>query len=91
MILRCTGSTALHIAMVAAGCLDAAYGLDTKIWDIAAGVLMVTEAGGLVTDVQGKPIFPFDPTAGPREPAPFLAAGTKLHAELLKAFDKMSR
>lgn len=85
-ILRCTGSTALHIAMVAAGCLDAAYGLDTKIWDIAAGALLVTEAGGVVTDVTGRPIFPFDATTNARDPVPFLAAGTKLHAELLQAF-----
>ena len=83
MVLRCTGSTALQMALVGGGALDAAYAQKTCLWDIAAGVLLVTEAGGVVTDLRGQPIFPFDLAHYGRGQTPFLAAGPKLHAELL--------
>jgi myo-inositol-1(or 4)-monophosphatase len=44
--VRCTGSTALDLAYVACGRLDAAWAPNTRLWDVAAGVLMVQEAGG---------------------------------------------
>jgi len=86
MVLRCTGSTALHLGLVAAGSLDAAYAMDTRIWDIAGGVLMIQEAGGRVTDLTGRPIFPIDLSANPRRRLPFLAAGPELHGRLLAPF-----
>ncbi|MBL1419447.1 MAG: inositol monophosphatase [Alphaproteobacteria bacterium] len=51
--LRMTGSAALDLAQLAAGRTDCFYESGLKIWDIAAGVLMVTEAGGLVADLNG--------------------------------------
>lgn len=51
--VRRLGSAALDLAYVAAGRLDAYYERDIKPWDIAAGVLLVREAGGFVTDLQG--------------------------------------
>lgn len=50
--LRCTGSAALDLAYVAAGRLDGACYQLLKPWDVAAGVLLVQEAGGFVTDTQ---------------------------------------
>ncbi len=50
---RVTGSAALDLAYVAAGRLDGFWGFAMKPWDIAAGVLLVQEAGGLISDLQG--------------------------------------
>jgi myo-inositol-1(or 4)-monophosphatase len=52
--LRRSGSSALDLAYVAANKLDACYQWGMKPWDIAAGVLMVHEAGGLVLDPRGR-------------------------------------
>jgi myo-inositol-1(or 4)-monophosphatase len=46
---RRTGSAALNLCYVAAGWYDAAWSFSTKIWDMAAGTLMIWEAGGIVT------------------------------------------
>lgn len=51
--LRRLGSAALDIAYVAAGRFDAYWELGIKPWDIAAGIVMVEEAGGIVTDLHG--------------------------------------
>jgi myo-inositol-1(or 4)-monophosphatase len=51
--VRRLGSAALDLAYVASGKLDLYYENTLNIWDLAAGALLVTEAGGLVTDYQG--------------------------------------
>lgn len=51
--LRCSGSAALDLAYVAAGRLDAFVEVGLKSWDLAAGALIVKEAGGLVSDFSG--------------------------------------
>lgn len=51
--VRSTGSSALDLAYVAAGRLDGYWEKGIKPWDVAAGELLVKEAGGLVTDYQG--------------------------------------
>jgi myo-inositol-1(or 4)-monophosphatase len=51
--VRRFGSAALDLAWVAAGRYDGYWERDLKPWDIAAGLLMVTEAGGKVTDAEG--------------------------------------
>jgi myo-inositol-1(or 4)-monophosphatase len=51
--VRRAGSAALDLAYVAAGRLDGYWEYDLAPWDIAAGALIVTEAGGLVSDEQG--------------------------------------
>ncbi|NQY42099.1 MAG: inositol monophosphatase [Legionellales bacterium] len=50
--LRRTGSAALNLAYVASGKLDGFWQSGIKIWDMAAGVLLVKEAGGTVYDFQ---------------------------------------
>lgn len=52
---RQTGSTALDMAYVAAGRLDAGWTHGVKSWDTAAGILLIQEAGGLVSDMNGNP------------------------------------
>jgi myo-inositol-1(or 4)-monophosphatase len=53
--MRRAGSAALDLAHVAAGQFDAFWELKLAPWDIAAGLLLVREAGGVVTDLSGAP------------------------------------
>lgn len=53
MGIRCTGSAAVDMAYVAAGRVDAFFEFNLKLWDIAAGIILVQEAGGKVTDFTG--------------------------------------
>ena len=52
--LRAGGSAALDLGYVAAGRLDGFFLNELSPWDIAAGLLLVREAGGYVTDYQGR-------------------------------------
>jgi len=85
-VVRNYGSTALHLCMVAAGMLDAAFVMDSNIWDVAAGGLAVLEAGGVITDHQGRPLFPTDIAAHADRQGgvDVLAAGPRCHANLLR-------
>jgi myo-inositol-1(or 4)-monophosphatase len=75
--VRRTGSAALNLCDIAAGRFDVLWGLSTKIWDIAAGVLLIREAGGVVTSPEGGDI---DLGSGR-----FLAsANMELHRQLLE-------
>ena len=51
--IRRTGSSALNLCYLAAGRFDLYWSYSTKIWDVAAGVLIVREAGGCVTSPDG--------------------------------------
>jgi myo-inositol-1(or 4)-monophosphatase len=55
--LRNTGSAALDLAYVAAGFIDGFVGAGLKNWDMAAGALLIKEAGGLITDFTGEGAF----------------------------------
>jgi myo-inositol-1(or 4)-monophosphatase len=75
--IRRFGSAALNLSMLAAGRIDAYWATTTRVWDIAAGLLLVQEAGGVITGVDGGPIDLAD--------SRFAAAATEpLHAELLQ-------
>jgi len=54
-IRRC-GSAALDLCHVAGGYLDGFWELSLKPWDIAAGALILREAGGMTTDFSGRPL-----------------------------------
>jgi myo-inositol-1(or 4)-monophosphatase len=56
-VRRC-GSAAIDLAFVAQGTYDAYWELALNPWDAAAGALMVTEAGGRVSDLQGRDALP---------------------------------
>jgi len=73
---RRTGSAAIDLAWVAAGRFEAYWERGTKAWDVAAGVLLVQEAGGYVTDMDGGPVA----VDGGR----FLASNGRVHQALLE-------
>jgi myo-inositol-1(or 4)-monophosphatase len=52
--IRRTGTAAIDLCYVAAGRFDGFWEINLNPWDIAAGSLMVTEAGGRVSDFEGK-------------------------------------
>ncbi len=54
--VRRFGSASLDLAWTAAGRVDGYWERNLKAWDIAAGLLLVTEAGGMVSNVDGSPI-----------------------------------
>jgi myo-inositol-1(or 4)-monophosphatase len=75
--IRRMGSAALDLSYVAAGRGDGFFERGLKPWDLAAGMLLVREAGGIVTDQGGG-----EKTL---EGGDVLAASSALHARLLKA------
>ena len=72
--LRRLGSAALDLAYVAAGKLDAFWERNLNLWDVGAGVLLIKEAGGKVTEPSGKPWT--------LESKDILASNSKLHDEI---------
>ncbi len=73
--LRLFGSAVLDLAYVAAGRFDAVWYQSLHEWDVAAGRLLVTEAGGTVTALDGRPLV--DPEGG------ILASNGFLHPSML--------
>jgi myo-inositol-1(or 4)-monophosphatase len=76
--LRRTGSTALNIAYVAAGRFDGYWAFDNHPWDVSAGTVIVREAGGMVSNIDGTAFNPFTPDA--------LFSNGPLHAVLVEFF-----
>jgi myo-inositol-1(or 4)-monophosphatase len=76
--LRRTGSTALNMAYIAAGRFDAYYAFDNHVWDVAGATVLVREAGGMVTNVDGSVYDPYTPDA--------LASNGPLHPILVEQF-----
>src|SRR5438552_3552355 len=74
--LRRTGSTALNLAYVAAGRFDGYWAFDNHVWDVAGGAVLVREAGGIITNVDGTPYDPYTADA--------LASNGPLHRVLLE-------
>ena len=72
--IRRFGSAALDLAYVAAGRFDGYWETGLQMWDIAAGVLLVREAGGYVTEVNGG--------KNPIGTGSVLASNQKLHKSL---------
>jgi myo-inositol-1(or 4)-monophosphatase len=74
--VRRYGSAALDLAWVAAGRFDGFWEADLKPWDIGAGVILVREAGGYVTDFRGRGTV--------ADGKQILAANDQLHSKLHK-------
>jgi myo-inositol-1(or 4)-monophosphatase len=72
--VRRDGSAALDLCSVACGRFDAFWEFNLHSWDTAAGMLIVQEAGGMVTDLDGKPYRP----GGPH----MLASNGRIHSEM---------
>lgn len=75
--IRRLGAGAVDLAFVACGRFDAYWEQSVSAWDIAAGVVIVEEAGGIVTDTLGKPLTLDNGTV--------LASTPQLHAALVEA------
>jgi myo-inositol-1(or 4)-monophosphatase len=75
--IRRTGSTALNLAYVAAGRFDGYWAFDNHPWDVAGAVVLIREAGGIVTGLDGGR---YDHHAGP-----CLASNGPLHKALVTA------
>ena len=73
--IRRDGSAALDLAYVAAGRLDGFWEYGLKPWDVAAGIVMVEEAGGRVSDMSGNPY-----EIGSYE---ILASNGKIHQDMI--------
>ena len=82
--VRRTGSAALDLAYVAAGRVDAYFEAGVQAWDIAAGVLLVREAGGRVCDFRGGATAPMH-IPGAASGRQLVAGNVKLVDPLLKA------
>lgn len=74
--IRRAGSAAMDLCWVAAGSLDAFWEQQLAPWDIAAGTLIVREAGGLITDFTGRDIGV--------EHGPVVAGNPAMHAWLME-------
>ena len=74
--IRRAGSAALDLSNVACGRFDAFWELTLAPWDVAAGLLMVREAGGIVTGLDGNPATV--------EAGAFVAGNPAMHAWLLQ-------
>jgi len=74
--MRRFGAASLDLAWVAAGRFDAFWERELKAWDVAAGILIVREAGGVVTDLVGRDNM--------LENGDILAANDHLHRPLLE-------
>jgi myo-inositol-1(or 4)-monophosphatase len=74
--IRRFGSAALDLAWVAAGRMDGFWEDDLDVWDTAAGVLLVKEAGGFVTDYRGADRA--------MERGEYIAASSVIHSKLQK-------
>jgi len=77
--VRRTGSAALDLANVAAGRLDGFWEIGLAPWDMAAGCLMITEAGGLVGDLEGNETY--------MQSGNIIAGSPKIFAQLVQALE----
>ncbi len=77
--VRRDGAAALDLAFVAAGRFDAFWETDLSPWDVAAGALLVREAGGFVSAIDGGSFAV--------EARSVLASNGRIHAEMISALD----
>ncbi|OVE75273.1 hypothetical protein BVX98_07985 [bacterium F11] len=81
MGIRRFGSAALDLAWVACGRAEGYWECNLHPWDVAAGDLLVREAGGMVTDFQGRP-YKID------HPLQTLASNSRIHPQLIAMMKK---
>ena len=81
--VRRPGAAALDLAYVAAGFTDGFFETGLSIWDVAAGSLLITEAGGLVGNFTGDADF--------LEQAECLAGSPRIYGQLVPVLTKYSK
>ncbi len=80
--IRRAGSASIDLCYVAAGRFDGYWEMKLKPWDMAAGSLIVKEAGGRVTDFKGKPFSHYSKE--------ILASNGKIHREMVRVLNYKS-
>lgn len=79
--IRRLGAASIDLCYVACGRFDGYWEFGLKPWDIAAGALIIEEAGGHITDINGNLLDLFG--------AEILATNKKIHKEMIKEFEKV--
>ena len=85
---RCLGSTALHMAYVAKGAMIGMVSPAARLWDIAAGIILIERAGGIVTDPKGDPLSIMDMASYNAEQFQTLATNQTVHRQVVEIFTK---
>ena len=80
---RNIGTTALHLAYTARGGLAGMVLFTPKLWDIVAGCLIAEQAGAVISDWQGRPLWPVDVTAYQGGAIPSIMCNPRVHKEML--------
>jgi myo-inositol-1(or 4)-monophosphatase len=80
--VRRDGSAALDLAYVAMGRFDSFWEFGLNPWDVAAGIVLVQEAGGIISDMQGQPYT----LGGPS----ILASNGRIHEEMVSVAAEVS-
>ena len=78
--VRRAGSASLDLCHVARGWLDGFWELELKVWDMAAGALIVSEAGGEISTTNGDPFNLFN--------GQVLASNSKIHQEIVNVLTR---
>ena len=78
--LRIMGSAALDMAYIASGRADIFFKRDLNYWDIAAGIILVKESGGFISDYSGTNNFVHNKN--------IIASNTSANRELIEILDK---
>jgi myo-inositol-1(or 4)-monophosphatase len=78
--IRVDGSAALDLCYVASGRMDGFWERNMSPWDVAAGSLLVEEAGGLVTDLKNQPM--------PLDKKELFASNGRIHSEFLAIINR---
>jgi myo-inositol-1(or 4)-monophosphatase len=78
--VRRVGAAARDLAFVASGRYDGVWELNLRPWDLAAGILLVEEAGGKVTDFRGRPCGP--------QAAQIVLSNGKIHGAMLEVLSQ---
>lgn len=81
--IRRAGSAALDLAYVAAGRFDGFWEFGLNTWDIAAGVLLIQEAGGLVSDLEGGHTY--------METGNIIAANNQIYKNLITTINNAAK
>jgi myo-inositol-1(or 4)-monophosphatase len=81
--VRRPGSAALDLSYLAAGRFDGFWELKLQPWDVVAGSLMVTEAGGRITDFQSRPFHIYS--------GEILASNGLIHQEMVQAIQEIQK
>ncbi len=86
------GTTALNLSYIAKGSMIGTMTTYARLWDIAAGILLIENAGGIVTTTDGKKIFPIQLENYNNENYTILAANNqKVHAQLLEMINSNTK